>query len=99
MILSAIRSLLAWPLSLVPTVRRTGNDVPVHAAVRIRHRCAYSRQEGAAAQRRPRRHPLTGPPGITEGRGRMPEPTTASPPATSVPPAELPASLREAGLA
>ena len=29
----------------------------------------------------------------------MPEPTTASPPSTSVPPAELPASLREAGLA
>ena len=29
----------------------------------------------------------------------MPEPTTAPPPSTSVPPAELPASLREAGLA
>jgi len=29
----------------------------------------------------------------------MPEPTTASPPSTSVPPAELPASLREAGFA
>src|SRR5262245_65419173 len=29
----------------------------------------------------------------------MPEPTTAPPPSTSVPPGELPASLREAGLA
>jgi hypothetical protein len=34
-----------------------------------------------------------------EGRGRMPEPATAPPPSAQVPPAELPASVREAGLA
>src|SRR5215831_7265249 len=99
MILSAIRNLLTWPC---PWCRRHVVPSTVFqspATVRIRPSCAYSRQEGAAARRRPGpRHPR-GPPAQTEGRGRMPEPTTAPPPSTQVPPAELPASLREAGLA